>query len=120
MEITVRIPDDLARRLGTAGEVERRALEALAIEEFKLGHLSLGELRQLLGFDTGEVFDEFLKAHEVYGLDDHEHDQREPEAIPDDPRRAKARQAVANIIARRRGVSLGGLKIKDMINEGRP
>ena len=36
-EITVRIPDDLARRLGTVGEIERRALEALAVEEFKLG-----------------------------------------------------------------------------------
>ena len=28
-EITVRIPADLARRLGTGGEVERRLLEAL-------------------------------------------------------------------------------------------
>ena len=28
MDIMVRIPDDLAGRLGTAGEVERRALEA--------------------------------------------------------------------------------------------
>lgn len=32
MEITLRIPDDLAGRLGPAGEVERRALEALAFE----------------------------------------------------------------------------------------
>ena len=39
-EITVRIPDDLVRRLGTVGEIERRALEALALEEFKLGHLT--------------------------------------------------------------------------------
>ncbi|PTQ92152.1 prevent-host-death family protein [Nitrosomonas nitrosa] len=34
--------------------------------------------------------------------------------------RAKARQAAANIAARRIGVTLGGLKIKDLINEGRP
>lgn len=33
--------------------------------------------------------------------------------------RAKARQAVENIIARSKGVTLGGLKIKDLINEGR-
>ena len=59
MDITVRIPDDLARRLGTAGEVERRALEALALEEYKLGHLSQAELRRLLGFETGEALDEF-------------------------------------------------------------
>jgi hypothetical protein len=36
-EITVRIPDDLARRLGTGGEVERRVLEALALDEFRQG-----------------------------------------------------------------------------------
>ena len=33
---------------------------------------------------------------------------------------AKARQAAANIRARSVGVSLGGLKIKDLVNEGRP
>jgi len=33
--------------------------------------------------------------------------------------REKARQAVKNILARRIGVTLGGLKIKDLINEGR-
>jgi predicted nucleic acid-binding protein len=55
MEITVRIPDDLARRLGTAGEVERRALEALALEEFKLGHLNRSELRRLPGFVTADA-----------------------------------------------------------------
>ena len=34
--------------------------------------------------------------------------------------RAKARQAASNILARRVGVTLGGLKIKDLISEGRP
>jgi hypothetical protein len=33
MDIKVHIPDALARRLGTTGELERRALEALALEE---------------------------------------------------------------------------------------
>jgi prevent-host-death family protein len=33
--------------------------------------------------------------------------------------REKARQAVENIIARSKGVTLGGLKIKDLVNEGR-
>ena len=36
-EITVRIPADLARRLGTGGEVERRVLEGLALDEFRQG-----------------------------------------------------------------------------------
>jgi hypothetical protein len=57
MDITVRIPDDLARRLGSTGELERRALEALALEEFKLGHLTRRELRRLLGFGTRAKLD---------------------------------------------------------------
>ena len=121
MEITVRIPDDLARRLGTAAEVERRALEALALEEYRLGHLTKPELRRLLGFGTRSKLDEFLKAHDIlepYTLDEREH--RGPaEAAPDEARRAKARQAAANIIARGQGVTLGGLRIKDLINKGR-
>jgi Uncharacterised protein family (UPF0175) len=78
-EITVRIPDDLARRLGTGGEVERRVLEALVLDEFRQGHLSRAELRQLLGFATRGKLDEFLTAHGVFGTytpQDLEHDRR--------------------------------------------
>ena len=122
-EITLRIPDDLARRLGTVGEIERRGLEALALEEFKLGHLTKADLRRLLGFGTRMKLDEFLKAHDVYEpytLDDLERERDDLAAIvPDEESRARARQAAANIIARRKGVSLDGLAIKDLINEGR-
>lgn len=34
--------------------------------------------------------------------------------------RDKARRAVGNLLARSEGVTLGGLKIKDLVNEGRP
>ena len=34
--------------------------------------------------------------------------------------RAKARRAADGIIEARRGVTLGGVKIKDLVNEGRP
>ncbi len=34
--------------------------------------------------------------------------------------RAKARRAADGIIEARRGVTLGGIKIKDLVNEGRP
>ena len=51
-EITVRIPADLARRLGSGGEVERRVLEALALDEFRQGYLGRVALRRLLGFAT--------------------------------------------------------------------
>jgi hypothetical protein len=64
MDITVRIPDDLAQRLGR--DLPRRVLEALALEEFKLGHLGKPELRRLLGFETRAALDGFLKAHQVY------------------------------------------------------
>jgi hypothetical protein len=80
MDITVRIPDDLAERLSAASELERRALEALALEEFKLGHLTKPELRRLLGFATREALDGFLKAHDVfepYTLDDLERDRED-------------------------------------------
>ena len=76
-EITVRIPDDLVRRLGPVREIERRALEALALEEFKLGHLTKPELRRLLGFGTRMKLDEFLTAHDVYEPYTLDYSQRE-------------------------------------------
>ena len=113
MDILVRIPDDLARRLGTAGEVERRALEALAAEEYRLGHLTASELRRLLGFDD-VALDHFLTAHDII--------EAARESLPtiDEHHRARARQSADNIIVRRKGVTLDGLNIKDLINEGRP
>jgi hypothetical protein len=62
MDVTIQIPDDLARRLGATGDVSRRALEALAVDEFRLGHLTPAELRRLLGFGTREALKRFLKA----------------------------------------------------------
>lgn len=78
--VTVRIPADLARRLGTAGEVERRVVELLALEEYKLGHLTKPELRRLLGYGTRMELDGFLKAHEVfepYSLADLDEERRD-------------------------------------------
>jgi len=67
MELTVWIPDDLARRMSASGgDLSRRALEALAIEEFKSGHITKPELRRLLGFGTRYRLDGFLKSHNVY------------------------------------------------------
>ena len=67
MELTVQIPDDLARNMSASGgDLTRRALEALALEEFKSGHITKPELRRLLGFGTRYRLDGFLKAHDVY------------------------------------------------------
>jgi hypothetical protein len=64
MDVTIHIPDDLASRLG--GNLSRRALEALALEEFRQGRLTRPELRRLLGFATCAALDGFLKAHGLY------------------------------------------------------
>lgn len=67
MNLTVEIPDDLAQRLSTAGgDLTRRALEALAAEEYRQGHLHKPDLRRLLGFTTSDQIDTFLRAHEVW------------------------------------------------------
>ncbi len=67
MTVTVQIPDDLAQRLSAqGGDLSRRILEMLALEEFKSGHITKAELRQMLGFETTFQLDGFLKAHDVW------------------------------------------------------
>lgn len=67
MDLIVPIPDDIVPRLDAdrAG-LERRALEALVAEEYRLGHLNKPDLRRLLGFETSDQIDSFLKNHSVY------------------------------------------------------
>src|SRR6266851_6723218 len=53
MDVTLHIPDELAQRLKAAGgDLSRRALEALALEEYKLGHLTAADLCGLLSLGT--------------------------------------------------------------------
>lgn len=67
MNLTLEIPDDVAQRLSTGGgSLSRRALEALAAEEYRQGRLHKPDLRRLLGFTTSDQIDTFLKAHEVW------------------------------------------------------
>ena len=74
MQIIVTIPDDLAQHPNPA----REALEAFAIEGYRSGALSAYQTRLLLGFETREELDGFLKAHEVwhhsYSIEDLEKD----------------------------------------------
>lgn len=67
MEVSFAIPDDIASRM-TCGEsdLSRHALEALAAEEYRQGHLHKPDLRRLFGFETSYEIDGFLKAHNVY------------------------------------------------------
>jgi hypothetical protein len=80
MDVTIHIPDDLAARLGTGADLPRRVLEALAIEEFRLGRLTHADLRRLLGLATRQALDVFLGAHEVYlpyTVNDLDHDRND-------------------------------------------
>ncbi|MGA2599572.1 MAG: UPF0175 family protein [Bryobacteraceae bacterium] len=51
--------------MGAGGDLSRRALEALAAEEFKHGRLTKPDLRRLLGFEASYQIDVILKAHDV-------------------------------------------------------
>jgi hypothetical protein len=81
MTVTVEIPDDLGKRLSAdSNDLSRRALEALALEEFRQDRLTKPELRRMLGFETREALDGFLKAHNVfieYSLEDLEQERRD-------------------------------------------
>jgi Uncharacterised protein family (UPF0175) len=80
MKVTLHSPDDLAKRLiATGGDLSRRALEALAAEEYKHDRLTNPELQRLLGIETSLQLDEFLKAHDVwieYTREDAERERR--------------------------------------------
>ena len=66
MDLTIPILDDIATRLRqTEGDLSRRALEALAREEYKSGCLTKPELRRMLGSKTRYELNGFLKEHAI-------------------------------------------------------
>ncbi len=65
MEVTLRIPDDVAKRLLADGvDVSRRALEALALEGYREQTLTLYQVSEMLGLSRVETED-FLGRHHV-------------------------------------------------------
>ncbi len=66
MNYAFEIPDDLAVRLSAGGDLSRRALEALAADEYKHDRITKAELQRLLGIEASYELDGFLKAHEVW------------------------------------------------------
>ena len=66
MQITLQVPEDIARSLGAdPRSIEQAALETLALEALRSGRLSRGQVRRLLGFQTRYELDGFLKAHGI-------------------------------------------------------
>ena len=114
MNVIVRIPDELAARLAAkGGDLERRALEALVLEEFRASRLNKVELQLALGFTALDEADGFLKAHGVLEEVTLTKFHREPGA-----QREAGKALAAEFRAFRRGRTLGGLDPKELIREG--
>jgi len=65
MEVSFRIPDEIAQQLsGVGGDVSRRALEALALEGYRVQTLTLYQVSEMLGLSRVETED-FLGRHHV-------------------------------------------------------
>ena len=84
MNLTFDIPDPLAKQLGASpAELSRRALEALAVESYRSGRLSRGQVRQMLGL-SWHANEEFLAQNGCdrhYTLEDLEQDRRNLDEI---------------------------------------
>lgn len=74
MKISLDLPDDVAAQLADAGQdLSRAALEALAIDAYRMDRISGQQLTHLLGISSRYDLDGFLKRHGVpleYTLDD--------------------------------------------------
>lgn len=67
MEITLNIPDELARQVGSEGkEPARVALETLTLEGYRTELLFESAHWRMLGFETRMEVHAFLKEHGVY------------------------------------------------------
>jgi predicted HTH domain antitoxin len=79
MQVTFDIPDTLADQLRASGkDPSRAALEALAVDAYRSGHLYEGEIKRLLGYGTRMQVHQLLKEHGVphnYTVDDLEQDR---------------------------------------------
>jgi predicted HTH domain antitoxin len=64
--LAVELPDDIARQLETEWhDVPRRMLEAIAVEGYRSGILSQGQVRRILNLSWHET-EAFLKARQAY------------------------------------------------------
>ncbi len=80
MNLEINIPDSVFRHGNP--DVSREVLEAVAIEGFKSGQLTLYQVRRILGFETRFEVHQFLAQHDIpwvnYSMEDLE---RESETL---------------------------------------
>jgi predicted HTH domain antitoxin len=66
MNVAVELPDDIAQQLETAWhDMPRRVLEAVAVEGYRSGALTRGQVRRLLQLSWWET-EAFLKERQAY------------------------------------------------------
>jgi predicted HTH domain antitoxin len=66
MSVTIELPEKIQQQLETEwGNLSRRALEALAVEGYRSGALSAGQVAEMLELSFGET-ESFLKEREAY------------------------------------------------------
>ena len=83
MQITLELPDEIARQLAQGQDLSRAALEALVAESCRKHLLSDHQAAQLLGLSRYEL-DGFLKEHGVfldYSIDDYRRELEEGEQL---------------------------------------
>jgi predicted HTH domain antitoxin len=84
-QVTILLPDELAQFLAASGRnIDRAALEAIALEAYRENKISTAQLRRVLGYHTRTQIHAFLKEHGVhlhYGPADLEHDRQVGDAL---------------------------------------
>ena len=78
MNVAIEIPDDIGRVLaGQAGDVSRAVLEAVAVEAYRSGTITLAQVQQMVGLRSRWETESFLRraeAYHDYTMDDLERD----------------------------------------------
>ncbi len=66
-QVTLDLPEELSSAISSGrSDLQRAAFEAIALEAFRERRLSAAQLRRILGFETRDQLDTFLKGREVW------------------------------------------------------
>ncbi len=67
MQITIEIPEDVARQMEAKwGNLRQRTLETLAVEGYRSGVITAGQVRRMLNLSCRYEVDGFLKERGAY------------------------------------------------------
>lgn len=111
MNIIVPLPDDFAASLGSGVNLSRRALEALVLEEYRAGRVTRSDMQRLLGFADEVGLATFLEHRGIDGSG--------TSGETAGPVHAAASDIVDQFIAFSATKKLAGVKVSDVIREGR-